>query len=114
MMLIRMNLTKVIRDQSLLRDFSLDASMRPRQACLGIRFDHLYGLAPTIGFNEAEASLPRNTSIRDGAFFSSGTASMRPRQACLGIPVLLHGDQIHDVLASMRPRQACLGIQGRI
>ena len=62
-----------------------DASMRPRQACLGILL--LTHLPQRIhpGFNEAEASLPRNTSTRSCIRPSIYPASMRPRQACLGI-----------------------------
>ena len=110
--------------------------MRPRQACLGIRVAPvLRPNSPGHSFNEAEASLPRNTV--DGDFFKVARvlASMRPRQACLGIPraaielprantrgfneaeaslprntgsVQAVAGLIED--ASMRPRQACLGI----
>ena len=65
----------------------ITASMRPRQACLGIRPDvDPVGIAGS-GFNEAEASLPRNPGLNliDGRFIVE--ASMRPRQACLGIYV---------------------------
>ena len=37
------------------------ASMRPRQACLGIRLDGSRNVVFRTSFNEAEASLPRNT-----------------------------------------------------
>ena len=113
-----------------------EASMRPRQACLGIRCstgvrrawgrrcfneaeaslprNTLNGAASRSsrrrGFNEAEASLPRNTSAYGNSRQGSRSASMRPRQACLGIQCPL--GQIRPRLrrASMRPRQACLGI----
>ena len=40
-------------------------------------------------FNEAEASLPRNTGLAGASDrLTAALASMRPRQACLGI--LLH------------------------
>ena len=88
------------------------ASMRPRQACLGIQISRRTRRSDSRhGFNEAEASLPRNTVsiVREGK--ESEEASMRPRQACLGI----RGKKIkqikHHPIASMRPRQACLGIQ---
>ena len=63
-------------------------------------------------FNEAEASLPRNTlTIESGLVNDDFAASMRPRQACLGIP-LTRAEKQHGkfFIASMRPRQACLGI----
>ena len=41
----------------------MDASMRPRQACLGILIQfYATTFSGLAGFNEAEASLPRNTS----------------------------------------------------
>ena len=62
----------------------LHASMRPRQACLGMP--------------SASRSLVGRVP-----------ASMRPRQACLGM--LNIADRIHvRIKASMRPRQACLGM----
>ena len=39
------------------------ASMRPRQACLGIRRLGRREVTMDGGFNEAEASLPRNTTV---------------------------------------------------
>ena len=63
------------------------ASMRPRQACLGIR--------------DRE---PPHVLLQ-------ARASMRPRQACLGIRRQASLEMLiarYD--ASMRPRQACLGI----
>ena len=64
----------------------LPASMRPRQACLGIR---------------GGLGLPGRDLL----------ASMRPRQACLGIRRLYFGLDLFAANASMRPRQACLGIR---
>ena len=63
------------------------ASMRPRQACLGI--------AKTKKITGRESP-----------------ASMRPRQACLGISAATQGLD-RGLKASMRPRQACLGIPSR-
>ena len=88
------------------------ASMRPRQACLGIQRLARLRQAIASRFNEAEASLPRNTRRcraprRDRAWL----ASMRPRQACLGIPPAEHINRATGGVASMRPRQACLGIR---
>ena len=62
------------------------ASMRPRQACLGILVRVHVGTEAVAGFNEAEASLPRNTGCEYDGFVRIDLASMRPRQACLGIP----------------------------
>ena len=61
------------------------ASMRPRQACLGIRRSICALRSRYNRFNEAEASLPRNTVALDGVSDRNIQASMRPRQACLGI-----------------------------
>ena len=43
----------------------LVASMRPRQACLGILLPHEIEWIRVVGFNEAEASLPRNPSVEN-------------------------------------------------
>ena len=62
-------------------------------------------------FNEAEASLPRNTMLLRADLDSMIKASMRPRQACLGIRPKDAGYFLSEInKASMRPRQACLGI----
>ena len=61
------------------------------------------------GFNEAEASLPRNTKLRPAHSPAAWPASMRPRQACLGIRFFGREKKM-KTKASMRPRQACLGI----
>ena len=88
------------------------ASMRPRQACLGIRGDEPVRLKTKIRFNEAEASLPRNTDDWAFAVVPLAVASMRPRQACLGILDECARSFAYRVrAASMRPRQACLGIR---
>ena len=64
-----------------------------------------------IGFNEAEASLPRNRRRQAATRANLCDASMRPRQACLGIVALTRRRGRQDEsIASMRPRQACLGI----
>ena len=86
-------------------------SMRPRQACLGIRsvshsneshflsdFNEAEASLPrntvdarikvwgrNTDFNEAEASLPRNTKTEQRLEGKPSGTSMRPRQACLGI-----------------------------
>ena len=119
------------------RSVTRAASMRPRQACLGI--PPARRPAPTFGlwrFNEAEASLPRNTGHGFHLRTRREVASMRPRQACLGIQANAPkprrwrcgfneaeaslprntGGAVAAVpggldRASMRPRQACLGIQ---
>ena len=87
------------------------ASMRPRQACLGI------GVKITIPGEPFFASMrPRQAclgiiEVRHKYTRIPELASMRPRQACLGIA--LHGaEPVLPALASMRPRQACLGIRG--
>ena len=112
------------------------ASMRPRQACLGIRLGYPQFEWPLRRFNEAEASLPRNTCLRNDLTIRRqncfneaeaslprntlsrsqymehlGLASMRPRQACLGIRGARPPNASEWPDASMRPRQACLGIQ---
>ena len=57
------------------------ASMRPRQACLGIQTtDHAH-VVRAMGFNEAEASLPRNrrtvgTDRRHVRCFNEAEASL--------------------------------------
>ena len=61
-------------------------SMRPRQACLGIRWS-IRRLTEGLWrpFNEAEASLPRNTEQVQEDIRQASEPAMRPRQACLGI-----------------------------
>ena len=89
----------------------VQASMRPRQACLGIADRAGRRRGRFAGFNEAEASLPRNQENIRRPLGGRWHASMRPRQACLGINCL----KVYLsswVNASMRPRQACLGIVG--
>ena len=68
------------------------ASMRPRQACLGIADLSVNGPTLTQRFNEAEASLPRNLGIAHDGLYEMDDASMRPRQACLGIDRLVAVD----------------------
>ena len=59
--------------------------MRPRQACLGIPRKTFDQVRAVPRFNEAEASLPRNTGKGPSGEVGHFLASMRPRQACLGI-----------------------------
>ena len=61
------------------------ASMRPRQACLGIARHGYFQNVVDGSFNEAEASLPRNPVPIRNHVVGQSKASMRPRQACLGI-----------------------------
>ena len=85
------------------------ASMRPRQACLGMH-GGLEGGGPP---RESASMRPRQAclgmlalSFLDLALLR---ASMRPRQACLGMLALSFLD-LALLRASMRPRQACLGM----
>ena len=85
--------------------------MRPRQACLGIHHFPWDQSHFSWCFNEAEASLPRNTPGFGFALAGADdVASMRPRQACLGIRRRGVDENVSNIFASMRPRQACLGI----
>ena len=93
-----------------LQEFLGAASMRPRQACLGMLSSNENAKRVRSGFNEAEASLPRNALpsrseiIVGPPRFNEAEASL-PRNA---------GDVRYfatiRALASMRPRQACLGM----
>ena len=87
------------------------ASMRPRQACLGMADYAIQQLQKPCGrcFNEAEASLPRNGGNVRHRGVILPIASMRPRQACLGMNTG-RSKQTWCGRASMRPRQACLGM----
>ena len=115
------------------REWAQLTSMRPRQACLGILATDLRRHHEDHNFNEAEASLPRNTLHSrahhpDARHFNEAEASlprntagaaldwmderwtsMRPRQACLGIQLMVALGNA-GLGTSMRPRQACLGI----
>ena len=111
-------------------------SMRPRQACLGIRVPCAANLAARRRhFNEAEASLPRNTPANarqtapDRRDFNEAEASL-PRNTTSPTPTLTRKKNYFNeaeaslprnthrvpnkiqtpALTSMRPRQACLGI----
>ena len=84
--------------------------MRPRQACLGIPEDVLEANSFLYRFNEAEASLPRNTTqinrlMQVLTCFNEAEASL-PRNTKNLAKEISRGRT-----ASMRPRQACLGIQ---
>ena len=108
--------------------------MRPRQACLGILSMNYDDAVKKESFNEAEASLPRNTQPShslDGSRmggFNEAEASL-PRNTLLmlntsfqltcfneaeaSLPrntLTRHDESAACAAASMRPRQACLGI----
>ena len=88
------------------------ASMRPRQACLGMARRASINASLTSGFNEAEASLPRNAGGLTGPprvtlpCFNEAEASL-PRNA-----PMRESMRSAVINASMRPRQACLGMTG--
>ena len=80
--------------------------MRPRQACLGIKAAASSAAEAVLGFNEAEASLPRNPGVRLPRPRVWTYASMRPRQACLGIPATR--DAVRGAFACFNEAEASL------
>src|SRR5579883_1450101 len=85
------------------------ASMRPRRECLGCHLgNRVQQHLKEIGFNEAEARVPRMQHEGGEPDLTEGSASMRPRRECLGCEYSLFL-VFRKTAASMRPRRECLG-----
>src|SRR5207249_1883621 len=92
-----------------LKNLSMQASMRPRHACLGkhiLPSHYVYYLCPA-SMRPRHACLGKPDAPRRR--ISSKAASMRPRHACLGKPAGSAALIGRLTAASMRPRHACLG-----
>ena len=92
-------------------DISRKASMRPRQACLGMPCSDWLDCEvwPHASMRPRQACLGM-PGVTDVYYTPSTHASMRPRQACLGMPTRRRRMIKSTECASMRPRQACLGM----